>query len=90
MNREADVIELLTQLASLLEEHGETAWAARVEHCIHEYTFSTSAGRSAVSRMYGGMGSLSDLVLHKNGAPLNDENDHFDALRSEIFETYQR
>lgn len=35
--------------------------------------------------MYGGMGSLNDIVLYKNGQPLIAENDEFDALRTELY-----
>lgn len=34
---------------------------------------------------YGGMGSLNDIVLHKNGQPLTTENDEFDALSTELY-----
>ena len=35
---------------------------------------------------YGGSGSPNDIVLHKNGKPLVDEDDEFDALREKLFE----
>ena len=36
--------------------------------------------------MYGGMGSLNDVVLYRNGQPLIEENIAFSALKSELFD----
>lgn len=35
--------------------------------------------------VYGGMGSFSDLVLHKDGKPLQVENDELEKLKNELF-----
>lgn len=35
--------------------------------------------------LYGGMGSLNDLVLYRNGKVLMSENDELDQLRSDLF-----
>ncbi|WP_420107405.1 DUF6966 domain-containing protein [Leclercia adecarboxylata] len=35
--------------------------------------------------LYGGMGSLNDLVLYRNGKVLMSENDELDQLRRDLF-----
>ena len=39
-----------------------------------------------IRSMYGGMGSLNDVVLYRNGQPLIEENIAFSALKSELFD----
>jgi hypothetical protein len=40
--------------------------------------------------MFGGMGSLNDLVLHRDGQWLTTENDQLVALRSKAWELADR
>ncbi|MGE4350240.1 MAG: hypothetical protein AB7D28_10825 [Candidatus Berkiella sp.] len=35
--------------------------------------------------VYGGMGSFSDLVLHKSRMPLQEENDKLEQLRHDLY-----
>jgi len=53
--------------------------AALIEHDMQE-------GISTIIRMYGGMGSLNDVILYEGNQPLIDGNKEFDALRSELFD----
>lgn len=39
-----------------------------------------------VKRLFGGIGTLNDIVLSKNGRPLIKENDELDALRKKLYE----
>lgn len=36
-------------------------------------------------RLYGGMGSLNDLLIYKDGVLLINENEELDQIRSELF-----
>jgi hypothetical protein len=38
-----------------------------------------------LKKLYGGMGSFNDIVLHKNGIPLIRENDELDDLRHKLY-----
>jgi hypothetical protein len=40
---------------------------------------------NALKGLYGGMGSFNDIVLHKNGIPLIQENDELDGLRHMLY-----
>lgn len=42
---------------------------------------------SDLLRIYGGMGSFSDLILYNQGNLLQKETSQLDALRRELFET---
>lgn len=42
---------------------------------------------SDILRIYGGMGSFSDLILYDQGSLLQNETAKLDALRSKLFET---
>ncbi|MCK5241337.1 hypothetical protein KAR34_02685 [bacterium] len=39
-----------------------------------------------ILRQYRGMASFSDVVLHKNGVPLKEENDEFNAARKRLYD----
>ncbi|KQS49654.1 MULTISPECIES: DUF6966 domain-containing protein [unclassified Sphingomonas] len=56
--------------------------AGNLERDFHE-------GVSAIIGMYGGMGSLNDVILYEAGQPQFQENEEFDALRSELYELCQ-
>lgn len=56
--------------------------AARVENDNREEI-------NAIIGMYGGMGSLNDVILYEGNKPLFAENEEFDALRTELYELCQ-
>lgn len=77
--------ETLLAMVVLLEKNGEAEWS----RSLREMAFQIGAGRAEdvidkVRRSFGGMGSLNDVVLQQGGIPSCD-NDHFDSLRSELF-----
>jgi hypothetical protein len=45
-----------------------------------------AAMRPEIRRMYGGMGSLNDIVLCREGCMLKKENEEFDVLRERLYE----
>jgi hypothetical protein len=86
MGTEASVESLLRQLAGLLGEHGETAWAESLEKLAAEYGESPELTSRRICSSYGGMGSFNDLVLHgPDGHPLQGENDELSRLRSRLY-----
>lgn len=46
-------------------------------------------GAHTIVGMYGGMGSLNDVILYEGNKPLCDENEEFDVLRTELYELCQ-
>lgn len=76
---------VLKRMAELLRIGARNDWANALEKFRGEISNDPSDASAGILSMYGGMGSLNDLVLHRGGRPLVEENDEFDALRSELY-----
>ena len=72
-------------MVELLRFGARNDWANALEKFRGEIANDPSATSAGILSMYGGMGSLNDLILYKNGQPLVAENDEFDALSSELY-----
>ena len=83
------VESMLTRMAELLRIGSREDWALALEGLVGESPVDASAIAPVVLPMYGGMGSLNDLVLYKDGQPLAEENIEFDALRTELYQLLQ-
>jgi hypothetical protein len=78
----------LKELNDLLISTNELAWANRVLAFENKLQVSREEWKQLAREglnFFGGMGSLNDIVLHKNGIPLLEENDKLDILRNEIY-----
>ena len=68
-------IELtLEKMAELLRFGLRVDWANALEQFQGEIGKAQNATAARILSMYGGMGSLNDLVLYKSGQPLAEEN----------------
>ncbi|QYM90832.1 MULTISPECIES: DUF6966 domain-containing protein [Dickeya] len=76
----------LKRMALLLNVGGYPDWANGLAELSDRLLFSPEEVRTELLGLYGGMGSLNDLLLYKNGALLFDENKEFDSLRTEVFD----
>jgi len=61
-------------------------WAITLDKLRDEIALEPNATARTILAMYGGMGSLNDIILYRNGQPLISENNDFDLLRSQLFE----
>lgn len=77
---------ILSRMAELLRLGGRADWAGALEKYHNEIVSEPSATTGRILSLYGGMGSLNDLILYSNGTPLVNENNEFDALRSQLYE----
>jgi len=73
-------------MAELLRFGSRDDWASALEKFRGEVGNSPNATAARILSMYGGMGSLNDLVLYRNGQPLVAENVELDSLRSELYQ----
>ena len=91
MSDVGNLASLLDQISQLLASVGEGNWSTAFEE------FSRRCGQidgekdrrvleGEIRRIYGGMGSFSDLVLYSDGQVLVEENRRLEALRNELFE----
>lgn len=88
MRLHPDVEALLAAMRSLeLHLAGHNAfWADHVRRAADEVAQSDAHGVARFLGLFGGMGSLNDLVLHQNGNPLHAENDRLEALRTRAWD----
>lgn len=76
---------VLKRMAELLRLSSRDDWASALEKFREEIGNSPNGTVAKILAMYGGMGSLNDLILYRNGQPLIAENVELDALRSELY-----
>ena len=76
----------LARMAKLLRLAARDDWANALEKFCREIGNSPNATTARILAMYGGMGSLNDIILYKNGQPLAAENIELDALRLELYQ----
>lgn len=80
------IAPLLLKISNLLAGHGEPTWAKAFGDLADPYAESPESARASIRRLFGGMGSFNDVVLHDlDGSPLREENETLDLLRNRLF-----
>ncbi|WIA57437.1 hypothetical protein N6H05_06490 [Sphingobium sp. WTD-1] len=85
----ARLSQTLEAMTALLKLHGNEEWAEQIERCRSNIARSDYYGVERLLRLYGGMGSLNDVVLQAAGSAPAEANSRFDALRSSAWEQAQ-
>lgn len=85
MNKYESTVLVLEEMAILLDMAAIRDWAECLRRVGSYSEPEETTLYSAVLRMYGGSGSLNDIVLYHDGELLKAENDRFDELRSELY-----
>lgn len=81
----------LKRMIELLRMGGDVeGWAAALEGIRADFHSDPKYASSKLMSMYGGMGSLNDLVLYSDGQALVVENNEFDFLRAQLYELAKR
>jgi hypothetical protein len=83
------MIAVINKIASLLKSSEEKFWLSYFNHVLEELNKGQDEKclcNSILKAFQGGMGSLNDFVLHKDGKPLIEENNHLDALKDQLFD----
>lgn len=83
---------ILQELITLLEKSKETNWSASLRSLMQALTgcvddIERNYVKSQLKRIFGGMGSFSDLVLFNDGKVLIAENNQLEKLRRELYES---
>jgi hypothetical protein len=81
---------LLHEIEAVLSEHNEKHWAAQIARCLTSVERSDADGLNRFLSFFGGMGSLNDLLLYRDGKPLAVENDQLHALLGQAWEAGRR
>ncbi len=77
------LVDSLQEMSALLRRYDDhDPWAARLDRCRSFIAQSDLYGVSQLRALYGGMGSLNDVVLQRNGQMPVEDNERFDELRA--------
>jgi hypothetical protein len=71
---------LLKELENLLKDHRGGFWVEEIQKCRRVVENSDAWGVHRFLGLFGGTGSLNDLILQRNGTILIEENHELDAL----------
>lgn len=86
MKNISQITVVMARISQLLRAGNEEEWAERIDQYRLELPGDSSYVLSKIIRLYGGMGSLADIVLYRNGQPLISENNEFSDLRTHLYE----
>lgn len=79
------IVEKMERMATLLKLGGYAEWSVSIFKLADQYERAPDDTKYIFLNFYGGMGSLNDLVLYRNGSVLMSINNEFDQLRRELF-----
>lgn len=89
MEKNDKIIAILNEIIILLELSEEDFWLSYFNNIKHRFlteSDETTICQSILKSFQGGMGSFNDLVLHKDGKPLIEENNKLDELKENLFD----
>lgn len=72
-------------ITNLLQSNDEYSWAKIFEKLTSDIDENYELSLHSLKAIYGGMGSFNDVILHKDGIPLIQENDDLDKLRHKLY-----
>ncbi|AZL74905.1 DUF6966 domain-containing protein [Pseudomonas oryziphila] len=81
-----DVDLILARMIELLCYGSFDDWAVVLEKIKKGFEVDPKDSSLKMLSMYGGVGSLNDVVLYRDGQPLVQENDELDNLRAQLYE----
>ncbi|WP_152613200.1 DUF6966 domain-containing protein [Inquilinus limosus] len=84
------LLDAMRELERFLEQHGDEFWSIKVARAADCVSRSDAYGLERFLSLFGGMGSLNDVVLHRSGKLLLTENNRLVALRSKAWNLASR
>ncbi|MCF6252868.1 MAG: hypothetical protein L3J75_16605 [Methylococcaceae bacterium] len=90
MNDIKNIENTLVKMIDLLRLSGVDNWADALKLISQELATRPKQVASKILSMYGGMGSLNDVILYRDGQPLSKENTEFDDLRTSLYDLCQK
>jgi len=79
-----EIEAILVRVSALLRLGGKEEWADRIDDYQMLLARDAAQGISKIIALYGGMGSINDIVLYNKGQPLIKENNELDQLLSRL------
>lgn len=86
MKNSIPISATMTRMSALLRVGDRNEWAERLDEYRVALPYDYDFTLSQIIGLYGGMGSLTDIVLYREGQPLIDENNEFAELRTRLYE----
>ncbi|KPG98033.1 hypothetical protein AEQ67_15670 [Pseudomonas sp. RIT-PI-q] len=80
------ISSIIVQTTALLRKFGCPEWADKLEKCRLALPHDTTYALSQIVSLYGGSGSINDIVLYEQAKPLLDENNKLHALLAELYD----
>ncbi|MHC1713199.1 MAG: hypothetical protein AB9872_13710 [Solidesulfovibrio sp.] len=78
--------ETLVRMSELLRLFYGSQWADILTNIINNFDSDVPYACCCIKQLYGGMGSLNDIVLYRDGVLLCDESSEFNFLRGKLYE----
>ncbi|MCD2356111.1 hypothetical protein LQK91_06695 [Pantoea sp. MHSD4] len=75
----------LKDIAMLLRKNGGDDIANNLDKLLKVADYNTDDFVRGAKMLLGGMGSLNDIVLSKEGVPLIEDNNKLEALRRDLY-----
>lgn len=76
---------ILVEMIDILRDCSVDEWSKALAQCQNSLLNDSEITLNTILSMYGGMGSLNDIVLYKDGEVVPQKNREFDALRTELY-----
>ncbi|WP_428480290.1 DUF6966 domain-containing protein [Pseudomonas violetae] len=84
MKNISEISLIMTRITELLRKGEKLEWAERIDQYNSELQRDVTNTLSKIIILFGGMGSINDIVLYCNGQPLITENNELDMLLSKL------
>ncbi|MGF6394551.1 DUF6966 domain-containing protein [Pseudomonas plecoglossicida] len=82
----AEIGVVLGRIAELLRDGERSGWADAIERCRARLSGDSEQLRDGIRGMFGGMGSISDQVLYRDGGLLVEATDELHELLGWVYE----
>lgn len=86
MKSASEAMALMTRISELLRLGGRIEWAECIEQYWSQLLLDTDQALSNIMMLYGGMGSINDIVLYRDGLPMIEENNELHVLLSKLYD----
>lgn len=83
MTNTIPICAIMTSMSALLRAGNKAGWAERLDQYRADFPHGYAFALSQIIGLYGGTGSLTDVVLYNDGKPLIDQNNEFAELRTQ-------
>lgn len=85
MSKQKAINDIITAMIDLLEDFDQSNWAHSLKTANEKFKKDATEGKQDIKLLFGGMGSLNDVVLASGGKYPVEENEKFDALRTSLY-----